>query len=252
MVGAFERYRDSADYMVGWLDHMARGAELGRGVFEAANHITPSDGGIPLSEFEPAKKRTNVPLYFPGFVLNRYSMAVYNRYRFKKYTQERQSEVVGFNGFFHPLDSIGGWNKLYGKRGFFQYQCVLPEGEGIAGRLRDFLETIQQRKAFSFLAVIKYHRASRGFLTFPMQGYSVALDFPNTPHIRSLLPELDQWVQDHGGRIYLAKDAMLTPELFKAMYGTGAKEWCELIHDIDPDNRFTSSMSDRLQWKHKA
>lgn len=252
MVGAFERYRDSADYMVGWIDHMAKGSELGRGVFEAANHITPSDGGMPLSEFAPEKSRVSVPLFMPGFLLNRYVMALYNRWRFKKYTPERQSEIVGFNGFFHPLDGLGHWNRLYGKRGFFQYQCVMPETPDIAARLRDFLGIIHSHKCFSFLAVIKYHREGKGFLTFPVHGYSIALDFPNTAQVRSLLPELDQWVADQGGRIYLAKDAMLTPELFRVMYSRSAGEWCDLIRDTDPESRFTSMMSQRLQWKNKA
>ncbi len=252
MVGAFERYRDNADYMVGWIDHMSKGAQLGRGVFEAANHITPSDGGIPLSEFAPTGTKRNVPIFFPSFVLNRYTMALYNRWRFKKYNLERQSEVVSFNGFFHPLDSIGSWNKLYGKRGFFQYQCILPETPDIAAKLRAFLEVVHSRKGFSFLAVIKYHRDSKGYLTFPMRGYSIALDFPNTAHIRSLLPELDAWVTGQGGRTYLAKDALLTADLFKKMYGKNASEWCELIHDIDPESRFVSTMSERLQWKTKA
>jgi FAD/FMN-containing dehydrogenase len=252
MVGAFERYRDSADYMVGWIDHMASGESLGRGVFEAANHITTGDGGMVLSEFTPAPTKLKVPVFLPGFVLNRYSMALYNRWRFKKYTVDPRSEIVNFNGFFHPLDSIGMWNKLYGKRGFFQYQCLIPETPDIASKLRHFLETVHQCKGFSFLAVIKYHREGKGLLTFPLRGYSIALDFPNTARVRSMLPKLDQWVADHGGRIYLAKDAMLTPELFHKMYGKSATEWCEQIHDIDPDNRFTSMMSERLQWKNKA
>ena len=188
----------------------------------------------------------------PSLLLNRYSMALYNRRRFKKYSSERQAEVVDLSGFFHPLDGIGQWNRLYGSRGFFQYQCVIPETPDVARRLSALLAVIQQQKLFSFLAVVKYHRNTKGYLTFPLQGYSIALDFPNTRRVRALLPQLDLWVAEHGGRTYLAKDALLAPEPFLRMYGQAAQDWCELIRDLDPAARFTSLMSDRLEWKPEA
>ncbi len=252
LVSAFEHYRNSADYMVGWIDHMGKDADTGRGVFEAANHILPNDGGVPLTGYTPARSRIAVPLFAPAFLLNKHVMARYNAWRFKKYSSERTVEKVGFNGFFHPLDSIGGWNKLYGKRGFFQYQCLIPEALNAAAALRDLLELIHQYKLFSFLAVLKYHRDGIGLLTFSKRGYSLALDFPNTPEVRSFLPVLDRRVAEHGGRVYLAKDALLTAETFYAMYGENANHWRDILHDIDPHARFTSLMSDRLQWKTPA
>jgi decaprenylphospho-beta-D-ribofuranose 2-oxidase len=191
-------------------------------------------------------------VFMPPFLLNRYVMALYNKRRFGRYAHNAVTEIVGFNSFFHPLDSIGNWNKLYGKRGFFQYQCVIPETGDIARRLEALLQFLHQNGLFSFLAVLKYHRESQGFLTFPMQGYSLALDFPNTAHVRKWLPALDRWVADNGGRIYLAKDAQLSPELFEQMYGAHAAEWREIIRDLDPDARFSSLMSQRLQWKTAA
>jgi decaprenylphospho-beta-D-ribofuranose 2-oxidase len=249
MIGGFEHYRSSADYMVGWIDHMARDKELGRGVFEAGNHILSGDGGAALNSFEPLKKKITVPFNAPSFLLNRYSMALYNRWRFKRYSSARHLETVDFNGFFHPLDAIGQWNRLYGSQGFFQYQCLFPEDNNVTGNIRDFLAAIQQKGLFSFLAVIKYHRDGKGLLTFPKRGYSLALDFPNTARVRNLLPQLDAWVTDRGGRTYLAKDAQLKPDLFHAMYGDKAQEWCALIRDVDPDGKFTSLMSQRLRWK---
>jgi len=252
MVAAFEHYRDQTDYMVGWIDHMARNDEIGRGIFEAASHIGTDAGGAQLSAFQPAKPKVTIPFYFPSFVLNRYSMALYNKLRFKKYSAWRQAENIDFNSFFHPLDRIGAWNRMYGRRGFFQYQCLFPDTPGVATHIQTFLSAIQRKKLFSFLAVIKYHREGKGFLTFPLKGYSIALDFPNTPQVRAVLPQLDRWVADHGGRVYLAKDAMLTPDLFQIMYGENGSDWCRIINELDPQAKFTSLMSQRLEWKRKA
>lgn len=249
MVAAFEHYRDSTDYMVGWIDHMAKDDQIGRGIFEAANHISTDAGGAQLSAFQPLEPKINIPFNFPSFVLNRYSMAVYNKIRFKRYSAWRQAENIEFNSFFHPLDSMGNWNRLYGKRGFFQYQCLFPDTPGVAKHMQTFLSAIHRKKLFSFLAVIKYHRTGKGYLTFPVKGYSIALDFPNTRQVRAILPQLDRWVADHGGRIYLAKDAMLNPELFYVMYGQNAHEWRRIVNELDPDAKFTSLMSDRLEWK---
>jgi decaprenylphospho-beta-D-ribofuranose 2-oxidase len=248
MIAAFEHYRDRADYMVGWIDHMAKGDDIGRGVFEAASHMTTAEGGAALKHFTPLKTRITVPFTLPGGLLNRYSMALYNKWRFKKYSDTRTTEIVGFNGFFHPLDAIGKWNRLYGKRGFFQYQCLIPESADIAVKLHDFLATIHRHKCFSFLAVVKYHREGKGMLAFSQPGYSIALDFPNTKAVRALIPQLDRWVAGHGGRVYLAKDALLTPPLFDAMYPHAA-EWRDVVHDSDPNSKFCSLMSQRLQWK---
>lgn len=249
MVAAFENYKDVADYMVGWIDHMAKGSDIGRGIFEAASHATPEEGGKPLSSFRPLKPRINIPSFTPGFLLNRYTMALYNKLRFKKYSAWRQAELIDFNSFFHPLDSIGHWYRLYGKRGFFQYQALFPETHDVVSQMQTFLSAIQRKKLFSYLAVIKYHRDGKGMLTFPVRGYSIALDFPNTRRVRAVLPQLDRWISDHGGRVYLAKDAMLLPDLFYTMYGEQANEWVQVIRSLDPGRKFTSLMSDRLEWK---
>ncbi|MCE2927673.1 MAG: FAD-binding oxidoreductase [Rickettsiales bacterium] len=249
MIAAFEQYRSKSDYMIGWIDHMAKGDLLGRGVFEAASHVAFADGGKPLSEYRPLKQKKNIPTFAPNWLLNRYSMAIYNRLRFRRYSYQRQSENTDFNGFFHPLDGLGSWYKLYGKRGFFQYQCLIPETANVAQNIQRFLEMLHEEKLFSYLAVIKYHRDGLGMLTFPLKGYSIALDFPNTKRVRDFLPQLSRWIAERGGRVYLAKDALLTPEQFQHMYSTHAGVWQDVLRDIDPDGRFTSLMSDRLNWK---
>lgn len=250
MIAAFEHYRNKSDYMVGWIDHLVKKGQIGRGIFEAANHISTDDDGAPLRSFTALKTKFSVPFFMPSLLLNRYTMGLYNKLRFKNTSEQRKHEIVDFNGFFHPLDSIGNWNKLYGKRGFFQYQCLIPETPDIAAKVTSFMNAIHKQKCFSFLAVIKYHRDGIGPMTFPKAGYSIALDFPNTRRVRALIPQLNRWIAEQGGRVYLAKDALLAPELFAAMYGEASSEWRELIHDIDPGNKFTSLMSDRLHWKY--
>jgi FAD/FMN-containing dehydrogenase len=249
MVGAFEHYRATNDYLVGWIDHMATGDAIGRGVFEAASHAPAIDGATPLGDYSAPPARLSIPFFTPGFLLNHYAMALYNRRRFAKAPEMPEPSFVDFSGFFHPLDRIGGWNRLYGKRGFLQYQCLIPETPTIAAQLREFLTMIQQHGLFSCLAVIKYHRNGRGYLTFPIQGYSIALDFPNSPAARQLLPVLDEWVAAKGGRVYLAKDALLSAALFRRMYGNAGEQWMQMIQTLDPKARFTSLMSERLQWK---
>lgn len=247
MVAAFVSHRKQADYMVGWIDHMGQEKEIGRGVFEAAKHLAADEGGLPLSQFTLPAAKISVPFFMPPFLLNRYTMAIYNSRRFGSYAFA--PEKIDFSGFFHPLDGIAHWNRLYGQRGFFQYQCLLPETPDVAQHLRALLAMIHKKGLFSFLAVIKYHRNGSGPLAFSKQGYSLALDFPNTPRVRKLLDEIDRFVAERGGRVYLAKDARMTAEMFYKMYGNAALDWRAFVQKTDPEKHFESLMSKRLLWK---
>lgn len=249
MIVEFEMHRDEADYMVGWIDHAASEAKLGRGVFEMATHISEAERGKPCKSYRPFKTKFNVPGYAPSFLLNRYSMALYNAWRFRRYSSKWREQTVTFDGFFHPLDSIGHWNRLYGKRGFLQYQFVLPDRKDIGLHLRGLLEQMQQRGVLSFLAVLKYHRAPKGVLTFPLAGYSLALDIPNTPRARDALADLNTRVKALGGRVYLAKDAVLTTADFEAMYSNTLSAWNEVVRRVDPEERFASALSKRIKMR---
>lgn len=249
MIAAFEHYRDSADYMVGWIDHASKGNDLGRGVFEAANHIPSGSSSKTLTKYIPATTTLTIPVFAPSLLLNPLVMKFYNQWRFKRFSHERTQEMVDFNNFFHPLDQLGDWYKLYGKRGFFQYQCLIPESHSVSAKIQEILSLIHEHKLFSFLAVLKYHRDGKGYITFSKQGYSLALDFPNTPQVRNFLPVLNRYVSELGGRVYLAKDALLTAEDFSRMYGKSASDWQDILHEVDLHGRFSSLMSERLQWK---
>src|SRR6202035_1562118 len=149
-----------------------------------------------------------------------------------------------YEPFFFPLDSIHNWNRIYGKRGFTQYQCVWPMAESRAG-LIELLEAISGSGRASFLAVLKKFGAQEGMLSFPMPGYTLALDFPVTDGLLEFLDRLDQMVLKRGGRVYLAKDARMRPDTFRAMYPNLPK-WQAAKAVADPNNRFSSSLSRRL------
>lgn len=250
MVDMFEQKRNSADYMIGWIDHMASGAHIGRGMFESATHISASEGGMHCTRYKPSRPRIRVPFFMPSLLLNKYTMAAYNYLRFKRHAHHK-SGITGFDEFFHPLDNIGQWNRLYGKNGFFQYQCILPDNTNIRAQLHQLLTSLHEEKIFSFLAVIKYHRDGKAPLSFSKAGYSMAFDFPNTARVRSALPQISHWISERGGRVYLAKDAVLSPDMFSAMYERQGQGWRELICDLDPHAQFSSLMSERLAWKSR-
>ncbi len=251
MLECFDTSKDTSDYMVGWIDHFATGKKLGRGVFERAVHQHNGDATYPL-QVQPPKKAKTVPDIIPSFLLNRYSMALYNLLRFRKYDEDWREEISGFEQFFHPLDNLNHWNRLYGKKGFYQYQCIIPDNNKTLEHITQFLQTIQKKRCFSYLAVMKYHQPHHSMLGFDMAGYSIALDFPNAPKFVALQGELNQMIAEMGGRVYLAKDALLERRSFEAMYAAELADWKAAIKQIDPNFRFRSVMAERLGFKDGA
>lgn len=248
MISCFKKYCDTSDYMIGWIDHFSKGPDIGRGVFEYASHMSQNEGGTPAKDYTPPSSGVTIPTFFPSFVLNKYSMAAYNNLRFLRYSKEWQKERVDFNGFFHPLDNLHYWNRLYGKKGFFQYQFILPESHEVTEQIHELLSYIHSQNLFSFLAVIKYHGAHEGLLSFPIRGYSVALDFPCTPAVIQLQKSLNDKVIQYGGRVYLAKDSLLTSKQFHTMYANDYQEWKSIISRINPNQNIDSHLSQRLQF----
>lgn len=239
-----ERYR----YSVAWIDCLATGASLGRSVLMQANDATAdgvrSERSAPDPLTLPKKRTTTVPFDFPSGTLNRASVQAFNTLFYRK-QKSATGRLVDYDSFFYPLDSVGDWNRLYGKRGFVQYQAALPLDGGRAG-LRILLERLSAAKRASFLAVLKrLGPANPGLLSFPFEGYTLALDLPNRSGLREFLRELDEITLRYGGRVYLAKDAALTPETFSTMY-PGAEEFRRIQRDLDPEGRLSSSLARRL------
>lgn len=251
IVALFRDTAPKADYNVAWIDHFADADTLGRGYFEFANHVQTQDGSLSAASLGLRKPKISVPCFAPKWLLNRYTMALYNHYQFSHLDKIPQTQEMSFQEFFHPLDNIVHWNKLYGKDGFLQYQCILPESSLLEKQIHQLLSMIHQHQEFSFLAVLKYHGESdRSLLPFCMPGISIALDFPNRPSVHKLLDTLDEYVIGWRGRTYLAKDARMKPYHFRRMYASFLLPWQQAIEMADPTQRFLSEMAKRLGWKN--
>jgi FAD/FMN-containing dehydrogenase len=236
-------------YTVAWIDSMASGARLGRGVVMCGHHATKDE--LPADCKQPfvtkCERARAIPLDFPAFALNPLSIGAFNALYYRQEGGKREPFLSGYDPYFYPLDAIADWNRLYGKRGFVQYQCVIPDVTAYEG-IRLLLQTLSDSRRPSFLAVLKRLGVQgRGLLSFPMAGYTLALDLPiRDEGLFILLNKLDEIVLQHGGRVYLAKDARLSAESFRAMYPRYA-EWLRIKNAVDPQNRFSSSLSRRLE-----
>ncbi|HTU23806.1 MAG TPA: FAD-binding oxidoreductase [Pirellulales bacterium] len=234
-------------YWVAWIDCLARRGKLGRSVLMLANDaprsaLSPRVRDRPLRL--PQRRRMSIPCNFPSGTLNAWSVAAFNELYYRGHRDGRR--IVDVESFFYPLDGLGNWNRIYGRRGFFQYQALFPPQTAHAA-LAKLLEKLAESRQASFLAVLKsMGPAGKGWLSFPFEGYTLALDLPNrgSQTVR-LLAELDELVLENGGRLYLAKDATMTAETFWAMY-PNLPRFRELKSAIDPANRFNSSLARRV------
>jgi decaprenylphospho-beta-D-ribofuranose 2-oxidase len=233
-----------AAYTVGWIDGAARGATLGRGILQTAEPI-PGDFA------QPPERSRRVPVDFPAAALNRFSIAAFNEAYFRRVPAEGRTRDTAWRTFLYPLDAIHDWTRIYGRRGFVQFQCVVPFEAG-ARALRGLLEVISASHKASFLAVLKRIGAGRaGFLSFPMPGYTLALDFPRGPGIEDLYARLCAMTLDAGGRVYLAKDALLDAASFRRMYPE-FPHFAAVRRAADPDCRIRNDMARRLRLQDAA
>ncbi|MFP6556768.1 FAD-binding protein [Paraburkholderia sp. B3] len=219
-------HETSHEYGVAWVDCLARGKALGRGIYTSGDHA--SDGDLSL----PAKPTRSVPFVLPLSPVNRATVQAFNALYYRR--QKRGIELARMDpaSFFYPLDNIRNWNRIYGRRGFQQHQCVIPEASA-HDALRAILHTISTSGGGSFLAVLKRcgSLASPGLISFPMAGVSLALDFPQDERRNTdLFARLDAIVAEAGGRQYPAKDAHMSGEHFRAAYPA----WQELERHRDP------------------
>ncbi len=238
------RYR----YSVAWVDLLATGATLGRSVLTRGDHAPLVALGARRREraldFHP-KVRLQAPAFVPGGLLNRASVRAFNELWFHKAPRRRRDEVVSIASFFHPLDAVGDWNRLYGPGGFVQYQFVVPFGAERA--LRRAVERVSGSRAGSFLAVLKrFGPANPGPLSFPMPGWTLTVDLPaRHDGLPELLDDLDDLVEQAGGRLYLAKDARMDPRRLAVMYPR-LPEWQATRDAVDPEGVLQSDLGRRL------
>ena len=246
LMDAMVNYQDKFQYIVSWVDSLSKS---NRGVLTVGNHAVESD---------LLKKDTNKNLltyhsksiasassFLPLRILNKFTVKAFNEFWFRKAPKKQEAKINSISNFFHPLDGINNWNKFYGSKGFIQYQFVVPENE--YETIFDILEIIKKINTPSFLTVLKkFGPGNNAFLSFPIKGWTLAIDFPLYLHnLNQTLLKLDEKVLSAGGRIYLAKDSMQTPEMFKQTYPR-LNEWKEVKSKMDPNNIFCSDLSKRL------
>ena len=242
----FELSRESDkawEYTVAWIDSLAKRDRLGRGLFMRGNHsATPSPAKLPS-----LGQKLAIPFDAPSNLLNKYSIRLFNTVYYKKHFSKRSHTSQYFDKYFYPLDSIGDWNRLYGKQGLLQYQCVVSMNHA-KQIISEILKRCSKKGQGSFLSVLKIFGgiASPGLLSFPREGVTLALDFPNRgTETFLLLDTLDKIVAEAGGAVYPAKDARMASASFKAYY----PRWKDFEQYIDP--QFSSSFWRRVTEDRK-
>lgn len=238
VLNAFEENL-GATYSVAWIDCLAKGKNLGRSLLMLGEHAETGELIVPKS------KALSVPFDMPSALLNRATIQAFNTLYYNRVRHAQDTRVVDYEPFFYPLDKLTQWNRLYGKPGFMQYQFVLPKEAGLSG-MRTVLEKIATSGRGSFLAVLKgFGRENQNLLSFPKEGYTLALDFKVEPSVFALLDEIDRLVLNYGGRLYLTKDARMSEATFKASYPNWQR--FEAIRDrYNALGKFTSLQSKRL------
>ena len=234
-------------YSVAWIDCLAGGAALGRSIVMLGEHAARTELG-PREAADPfvtrRKAAKTVPFDFPAIALNPLSVRAFNALYYGMGAWNAGEGLIDFDSYFYPLDALLEWNRIYGRRGFAQFQCVLPLAASAAG-LAALLRTISRSGQGSFLAVLKRMGAQDSRFSFPMEGYTLALDFPMRDGTARLFTELERIVADHGGRFYLAKDAFLTPETLRAA-DPRTTAFTAMRGASGAHGRFASALSERL------
>jgi FAD/FMN-containing dehydrogenase len=235
-------------HSMAWIDCLARGRAMGRGILMRGEHARYEDLETETQRQQPLvikqKMKFNVLFNFPDFALNRLTMTAFNLAYYHHHPARPVKCLIDYDTFFYPLDAIVNWNRIYGKRGFTQYQFILPRAASRTG-LSMLLRAIAGSGAGSFLAVLKLYGPQRGYIPFAMEGYSLALDFPITAGLFELLDELDKLVLAYGGRLYLTKDVRMSRDMFLAGYPQ-AKTFIQKVRQFNPQAKFRSFQSDRV------
>jgi FAD/FMN-containing dehydrogenase len=234
---------DTWPMTVSWVDSLSKGDALGRGIVMKGRWARADEAP---SQVPTSKRAFSIPFDFPEWVLSKTSVQLFNGAYFRKQGKSGKGGIVDPNAFFYPLDRLQDWNRIYGRRGFVQYQCVIPKQD--ADRVGEqLLKTLAASGEGSFLSVVKdCGRQGKGMISFPMPGVSMAFDVPmRGDSTRTLVRKLNEIVLEAGGRIYLAKDALTPAETYRAM-DPRWEAWNAVRRQWDPDGKLRSALSVRL------
>lgn len=245
IIRLFDEYKHYT-YSVAWIDCLKKGKNFGRSILILGEHAKVDD--LPEKKKKdplklPSRKQITFPFNLPSWVLNSFTVKLFNFLYYGKNLKREINNIVSYEPFFYPLDAILHWNRGYGKKGFVQYQFVLPL-EAKQG-LIEILNRISDRGLGSFLAVLKIFGKQDSLISFPSEGYTLALDFPVRKGLFEFLDELDQVVLQYGGRLYMSKDARMKPEVLQAGYPR-LEVFKSIVKKYNPDYKIRSVQSDRL------
>ncbi|MDB4286036.1 FAD-binding oxidoreductase [bacterium] len=243
----FEEYNHYT-YSVAWIDTIASGKNMGRSILNLGEHASSEEIAGTKFQKEPfalhGPPKLNIPINFPNFALNPLTVRMFNFAYYNKQFKKEVHSIQHYEPFFYPLDALNNWNRIYGKRGFTQYQFAIPPENGREG-MHDILGRISKAGLGSFLAVLKTFGPQSGMMAFPVKGYTLALDFAITKKLFPFLDELDKVVESYGGRVYLTKDVRLKPDTLARMYPQ-LPEFKALLDRLDPGQTIRSMQSERL------
>lgn len=245
VIRLFDEYKHYT-YSMAWIDCLQKGDSFGRSILIVGEHATPEELSAEQQKAPltlPAKRKLTLPFNLPSFVLNTFTVKAFNWLYYGKNYKKVMHKVIPYEPFFYPLDAILHWNRGYGKAGFVQYQFVvsLEQKDGLVA----ILQRISDKGWGSFLAVLKVFGKQDSLISFPMEGYTLALDFPIRKGLFEFLDELDEIVLQYGGRLYLSKDARMKQEIFWNSY-PNAGRFAEIVKQYNNNARFESLQSERL------
>jgi decaprenylphospho-beta-D-ribofuranose 2-oxidase len=236
-------------YSVAWIDCLAQGKSLGRGIMLNGEHALTRDLQKPKQVQSPLalpkKGKLSIPFNLPSFTINPLTVKAFNTLYYSKAKRGQHRHVIDYETYFYPLDTIHHWNRVYGRKGFVQYQFAMPPSTSYEGVVR-ILKATSQARMPSFVSVLKtFGDCETGMIGFPMEGYMLALDFPITKFLFPFLDRLDEIVAECGGRLYLTKDSRMKPEMFRQGYPR-LQEFLGVKLKVDGDKHFQSLQSKRL------
>jgi decaprenylphospho-beta-D-ribofuranose 2-oxidase len=243
LIGLFEQYKHYR-YSVAWIDCLQKGVHFGRSILILGEHALQAElppGKQPL--MIPEIRKINLPVMLPSWALNPLTVKAFNFLYYRKNYRKETDRIVSYEPFFYPLDAVGHWNRGYGRKGFVQYQFVIPP-DAKKG-LVEILNRISGSGMGSFLTVLKVFGRQESMISFPIEGYTLALDFPVREGLFKFLDELDKIVLQYGGRIYLSKDARMKPEIVEACYPQ-LNKFKHILGTYNPSGKIRSDQSDRL------